>query len=397
MFKTGYRLRCNGTASVIGDSTMRGSGAGGCNRVTHRRHQECQQEFSVLEPSRMLFYTAACFFWIYCSTTCHAWTMLSHHRVSQRQTPTSSTHRRFLSLSPSFSTSDERLSRAIEDAAASFTQEACPLLGVKSVGVDYGLVRTGVAVTVGYNPKPLDILVWDPPKRDNDKDEDDDREDDEDDVEDYRRFPRYGNNRRRRGKKFNNTPDTLPGNTTQIALQVVEIAQRELADQIIVGLPLHKNGTEAEQSNHTRVFAAELSEHVLKSMGPNVPVYLWDERYSSKEAAARAHSKDPNRFLYGTLDAEAACIILEHYYSASGQGAEQVVVKDMELVQKYTNEWERRVRLEEERLRQEEMARNDRLRWRKEAMLRDQMAMQQQQQEDGENPNKKKKKRKRKK
>jgi Holliday junction resolvase len=152
-------------------------------------------------------------------------------------------------------------------------------------------------------------------------------------------------------------------------------------------------------SNHTRVFVAELAEHVLKSMGPNVPVYLWDERYSSKEAAARAHSKDPNRFLYGTLDAEAACIILEHYYSDSGQGAEQVVVKDMELVQKYTNEWERRVQLEEERLRQEEMARNDRLRWRKEAMLRDQMTMQQQQQEDGENPNtnKKKKKRKRKK
>jgi hypothetical protein len=35
-------------------------------------------------------------------------------------------------------------------AAASLTQDSCRLLGVKSVGVDYGLSRTGIAVTVGF-------------------------------------------------------------------------------------------------------------------------------------------------------------------------------------------------------------------------------------------------------
>jgi hypothetical protein len=35
-------------------------------------------------------------------------------------------------------------------AAASLTQDSCRLLGVKSVGVDYGLSRTGIAATVGF-------------------------------------------------------------------------------------------------------------------------------------------------------------------------------------------------------------------------------------------------------
>lgn len=46
------------------------------------------------------------------------------------------------------------------NAAASLTQETCRLLGVKSIGVDYGLARTGIAVTVGYEVRqgvPLQI------------------------------------------------------------------------------------------------------------------------------------------------------------------------------------------------------------------------------------------------
>jgi hypothetical protein len=39
---------------------------------------------------------------------------------------------------------------ALIDAAASLTQDSCRLLGMKSVGVDYGLSRTGIAVTVGF-------------------------------------------------------------------------------------------------------------------------------------------------------------------------------------------------------------------------------------------------------
>jgi len=205
-------------------------------------------------------------------------------------------------------------------AAAAVTRDSCPLLGIKSVGVDYGLVRTGVAATVGYNPKPLEIIS---------------------DL-----------------------------NNTEVCERVVEICRSEQAQQVIVGLPLHKNGTEAEQTHLTRVFAAELAIKVLHSLGPDVPVYMWDERYTSKEAAARAHSRDPNQVLYGILDAEAACIILENFYTDSGEGAERVPVSE-ELVNKYQEIWQERQK-EEEALTQAALAdRSFRLQWRKDAMERD--------------------------
>lgn len=213
-------------------------------------------------------------------------------------------------------------SQTVLQAAASITRNNCPLLGVKSVGVDYGLVRTGVAVTVGYNPKPLEILT---------------------DL-----------------------------NNTEACDRVVEICRAEQARQVIVGLPLHKNGTEAEQTNLTRIFASELAHKVLYEFGPDCPVYMWDERYTSKEAAARAHSKNPGRFLYGTIDAEAACIILENFYEDSGEGAERVEVTDAAL-RKY-EEIREQQRKEEEALTQAAIEdRASRLQWRKEAMERDRL------------------------
>jgi putative transcription antitermination factor YqgF len=160
------------------------------------------------------------------------------------------------------------------DAASAVTQGSCQLLGVKSIGVDYGLVRTGVAATVGYNPSPIAILS---------------------DL-----------------------------NNTQVSQQVIRYARAEQASRIIVGLPLHKNGTVAEQTNITIVFGEELARNVLEQLGPNTPVLWWDERYTSKEAAARAKSRNPHSSLYGTLDADAACIILESYYNDNGQDAEEV-------------------------------------------------------------------------
>ena len=206
------------------------------------------------------------------------------------------------------------------DAFASATQNSCSILGVKSIGVDYGLVRTGVAVTVGYNPSPLEILS---------------------DL-----------------------------NSTQVAQRVVQICQSEQADQIIVGLPLHKNGTEAEQTNITRQFASELALQAIQTLGPNIPIYMWDERYTSKEAAARAHARNPNRELYGQLDAEAACIILENFYQESGQDSEQVE-PPQEVKKRLIQLWQDRRVEHEMKLKLEQEERDDRLRWRREAMLRD--------------------------
>lgn len=185
------------------------------------------------------------------------------------------------------------------DAAAAVTQQFYTLLGIKSIGVDYGLVRTGLAVTVGYNPKPIAILA---------------------DL-----------------------------NSTQLCQEIVKHCKAEHASQIIVGLPLHKNGTEAEQTSLTRMFAEKLTTVVLQQLGPKVPVFMWDERYTSKEAIARAHSQNPDQYLYGQLDADAACIILEHYYNNNGKDAQQVLVPK-EVEEQCMRSWEMGRFAEEEKV-----------------------------------------------
>ena len=236
-------------------------------------------------------------------------------------------------------------SERVIQAVASMTRDSCPLLGVKSVGVDYGLVRTGVAATVGFNPQPLEILS---------------------DL-----------------------------NNTQVCQRVVEICRAEQAKQVVVGLPLHKNGTEAEQTNLTRIFAAELANLVLYELGPDCPVYMWDERYTSKEAAARAYTKNPRQNLYGTLDADAACIILENFYNDNGEGAEQVQVSE-EILKKHEELRWQRLQLEEAMAQAALQERNSRLQWRKEAMERDRLLVTDNESGTDES-SKKKKKRKRKK
>ncbi|OEU13726.1 ribonuclease H-like protein, partial [Fragilariopsis cylindrus CCMP1102] len=153
------------------------------------------------------------------------------------------------------------------------------LLGIKSIGVDYGLVRTGIAVTIGFTPQALEVIE----------------------------------------------EERLEKQRSEVATRVVELARREKVDRIVVGLPLHKNGTEADQTKLTRKFAYDhLAKLSLRILGPDVPIFLWDERYTSKEAAARIRSRASDNGgnsgdLYGCLDAESAIIILEHYYEENHQ------------------------------------------------------------------------------
>jgi Holliday junction resolvase len=105
----------------------------------------------------------------------------------------------------------------------------------------------------------------------------------------------------------------------------------------------------AEQTEITLEFCQALAAMVLSELGPDVPVFVWDERYTSKEAAARAHSRDPGRLLYGKLDAEAACIILEHFYVDNGVGAFPIVVTDDEVRRQCLESYEIRRRSEEMR------------------------------------------------
>jgi len=196
------------------------------------------------------------------------------------------------------STQTNNQDSALESALASHAKQASPLLGTKSIGIDYGGVRTGLAATIGYDFRPLRI------------------------VSDL--------------------------NFTHLCAEVVATVRSENAERIVVGLPLHKNGTESERSNITRCFAEELSAAVLSNFGPDFGgVHLWDERYTSKEAKARIMSTAKGRGnirsaddLDGTIDADAACLILEHYYQNSGEGAELVTIREGYVRDKCLEAWE---------------------------------------------------------
>ena len=323
----------------------------------------------------------------------------------------------------------KRYDAELEEAFAQQTRERNPLLGVKSIGVDYGLVRTGVAVTIGYNPEALDVIVTENPmmlslRGENKTGTTDAASDGQPNDEQARR------EEERR----------LEAQRQTVAERVVEWASRENADRIVVGLPLHKNGTEAPQTALTRKFARDhLAVAVLRTLGPTVSVYLSDERYTSKEAAARMRSSpqsnnkiNNNNDLYGLLDAESAKIILEQYYddhidrysnrnssdtgsnkaaaattttdksihSGGHYNGEIVTIPDDDLVEALTLEYNERKRLERERLAADRIDREARARWRKQAMEDDRKRAEEQRREtaaDGGVSTSKKKKKKKKK
>jgi putative Holliday junction resolvase len=162
---------------------------------------------------------------------------------------------------------------------------------LRSIGVDYGLVRTGVAATTsgGYSPRPLAILFG------------------------------YAN-------------------SSDLSRSIIDLVLSERATEIVLGLPLHKNGTDSEQSAITRRFGEFLAAEARGRCGrDNARVVLWDERYTSREARSRIaaecmarNRRIPSRDeLSGELDADAACIILEQYYRDGGWvDAEVVSVED---------------------------------------------------------------------
>jgi putative holliday junction resolvase len=218
----------------------------------------------------------------------------------------------FTYITPTFlSSSDIRFSDDINqnkdllDAMAHMTSSSSSLLGRKSLGVDFGLVRTGLAVSVGYEPKPL------------------------------------------------NTVSDL--NNTQLCQHIIKLVEAEEAKQIIVGLPFHKNGTEAEQTIITRQFASTLICATYAHFGPDkIPIYLWDERYTSKEAAARKRAANPRANLFKELDADAACIILEYYYQDDGKGAIKVELPDDENIRNAVEQaW--LMKVEEDKQRREQL------------------------------------------
>lgn len=82
---------------------------------------------------------------------------------------------------------------------------------------------------------------------------------------------------------------------------------------IVVGLPYNTDGSESAMTGAARAFAGELELRYA------LPVKLVDERYSSLEAQAGLQQARESglrrRVTKGDLDAAAACVILERWFS----------------------------------------------------------------------------------
>lgn len=99
--------------------------------------------------------------------------------------------------------------------------------------------------------------------------------------------------------------ETLEGGE---ANDVAAVARREGAEHIVVGLPLHMNGSVGPAAQRASEFAEELRGLV------SVPVSLWDERLSTAEGEARLRGAGLNRKERARkLDTAAAIVILETF------------------------------------------------------------------------------------
>lgn len=90
------------------------------------------------------------------------------------------------------------------------------------------------------------------------------------------------------------------------AADIATLAREHGADELVVGLPLHENGSRAELTG-----AAEALAAALRSL-TGLPVHLVDERHSTAEARAILQGKPAKRRTRHD-DAHAAAIILQRW------------------------------------------------------------------------------------
>ncbi|KAK6920322.1 putative pre-16S rRNA nuclease [Dillenia turbinata] len=150
-----------------------------------------------------------------------------------------------------------------------------------SLGLDLGLSRTGVALSKGFSVRPLTVLEL-------------------------------------RGQK--------------LELKLVDIADQEEVDEFIIGIPKSFDGKETPQSNKVRSVAGRLA---VRAAERGWRVYLQDEHGTTAEATSFMIDEGLRKSVrQKRVDAYAAMMLLERYFSSCGQGTELVLPKQLDLQQK---------------------------------------------------------------
>ena len=99
----------------------------------------------------------------------------------------------------------------------------------------------------------------------------------------------------------------------QAVESIAEVALREGAEELVVGLPLRLDGREGASARSARKLARSLGERT------GLPVVLWDERLTTAQVL-RARAEAGRRGREG-IDAESAVVILQSYVDATRGGS----------------------------------------------------------------------------
>lgn len=159
------------------------------------------------------------------------------------------------------------------------------LLGSRTLGLDWGSKKIGVALTAGFSQRPLGTI---------------------------------------------NNPAGCSLNASRHRPTIdylLGILKAEGAVRVVVGHPLFRDGTLSPQANATKIFARLIADRALQLeivASADVPfVYLWDERLTSQAAKVNIKTKS---FLHSSndIDSQAACLVLEDFYQQKGYKAEIV-------------------------------------------------------------------------
>ena len=120
----------------------------------------------------------------------------------------------------------------------------------------------------------------------------------------------------RTGVAVSDASGLLAGYTTVVhsrssgraAEEVARIARERQADELVMGFPRNMDGTEGPRAELYRAFAALVEESA------GMPVRLWDERRTTIEAHQILHASGKKMKAHKkNVDAVAASLILEGY------------------------------------------------------------------------------------
>ena len=96
---------------------------------------------------------------------------------------------------------------------------------------------------------------------------------------------------------------------------LARLARRFAVAAIVVGNPLHLSGNQSTRAAKTQAFSAQLGELT------GVPIHLWDERLTTREAHQILYQAGHARQDHGrVVDQVAATLILQSFLDSRDQG-----------------------------------------------------------------------------